>query len=211
VTSAGLSRSTQVIVMMVCWWVVVATPTVLLLAGLFVVEGPVGGDVVASEGIVVVWVLTFCTQGLILFLLAGPVGHVEIWWLFMGSLLPWIVNYGAPYSLAVGLLLLALAAATAALVAFTAHRTIRLDEHGRLVTATVVREVPTRMTTVVNNIYVRRKVELDIPAPDGTTYRGELTTLYEMGTWPTPGDQITLRVDPDNPRRFATTTQGAAV
>jgi hypothetical protein len=211
VTSAGPSRSTQVIVMMACWWVVVATPTVLLLAGLFVVEGSVGGDVVASQGIVVVWVLTFCTQGLILFLLARPVGHVEIWWIFMGSLLPWIVNYGAPYSLAVALLLLGVAAATAALVAFTAHRTIRLDEHGRLVTATVVREVPTRMTTVVNNIYVRRKLELDIPAPDGSTYRGELATLYEMGTWPTPGDQVTLRVDPDNPRRFATTTTNPAV
>lgn len=210
-SSIGPSRSTQVVVMMVCWWVIVATPTVLLLAGLFVVEGSVGGDVVASAGIILVWVLTFCAQGLILFLLARPVGHVEIWWIFMGSLLPWIVNYGAPYSLAVALLLLAVAAATAALLAFTAHRTIRLDEQGRLVTATVVREVPTRMTTVVNNIYVRRKVELDIPAADGTTYRGVLTSLYEMGTWPIPGDQVTLRVDPDNPKRFAPATQEAAV
>jgi hypothetical protein len=206
-----MSRSTQVAVMMVCWWVLVATPTVLLLAGLFVVEGSVGGDVVADDSVIVLWIITFCAQGLVLMLLARPVGHVSVWWLFMGSLLPWVVNYGAPYSLGVALLLLGVAAAAAALVAVTAVQSIRLDERGRLVTATVVREVPTRMRTVVNNIYVRRKVELDIPESDGTTYRGVLTTLYEMGTWPTPGDQITLRVDRDNPKRFAPATQEAAV
>jgi hypothetical protein len=117
------------------------------------------------------------------------------------------VHYGAPYSLGASLVLLVVAAAAAAGVAATATRTIRLDERGRLVTATVVREVPTRMTTVVNNIYVRRRVELDIPAADGTgTYRGLLTTLYEMGTRPVPGDPIRLRVDPDNPTRFAPAT-----
>ena len=42
-------------------------------------------------------------------------------------------------------------------------RATGLDEHGRFVTATVVREIPTRMRTVVNNIYVRRKVEIDDP------------------------------------------------
>jgi hypothetical protein len=88
-------------------------------------------------------------------------------------------------------------------VATVSVRTIRLDERGRLVTATVVREVPSRTTTVVNNIYVRRKVELDIPAEDGTTYRGTLAMLYEMGTWPNPGDPVRLRVDAENPKRFA--------
>jgi hypothetical protein len=199
-----MSRSAQVVVMTVCWWVVVVTPTVLLLAGLFRVDGRAGvGDVEASGGIVVLWVISFCVQFLILILLARPVGHVTMWSLFMGSLFPWVVNYGAPYSLGVALGLIALAAVIAGAVAFFAVRTIRLDERGRLVSATVVREVPTRMRTVVNNIYVRRKVELDIPAEDGTTYRGTLAMLYEMGAWPTQGDQVRLRVDPENPRRFA--------
>jgi hypothetical protein len=205
-----MRRSTQVVVMMVCWWVVVVTPTVLLLAGLFRVEGRTGvGDVDASGGLVVLWAISFCVQFLILMLLARPVGHVTMWSLLMGSLFPWVVSYGAPYSLGAALALIALAAVVAGAVAFLAVRTIRLDERGRLVTATVVRELPTRMRTVVNNIYVRRKVELDIPAEDGTTYRGTLAMLYEMGTWPTQGDQVRLRVDPQNPKRFAPASSSA--
>lgn len=199
-----MSRSNQVIVMMACWWVIIATPTVLLIAGLFVVEGRVGGDVIASEGIVIFWVIAYLAQLAILMLLTKPVGHMEMWWIFMGSLLPWVVNYGAPYSLAVAVLLLVLSAAVAVIVAVTAIRSIGLDERGRAVTATVVREIPTRMRTVVNNIYVRRKVEIDIPTADGSgTYRGVLPMLYEMGTWPSQGDRIPLRVDPDNPKRFS--------
>ena len=199
-----MSRSNQAVVMVVCWWVVVVTPTALLLAGLFRVDGRAGlGDVDASAGIVVFWAVSFCVQFLILILLAKPVGHVTMWTLFMGSLFPWVVNYGAPYSLGIAIALIALAAVIAGGMALFAVRTIRLDERGRLVTATVVREIPTKMTTVVNNIYVRRRVELDIPAEDGTTYRGTLTMLYEMGTWPTQGDQVPLRVDPENPKRYA--------
>jgi hypothetical protein len=163
----------------------------------------------ASGGIVLLWIISFCVQVLILMLLVKPVGHVTLWSLFMGSLFPWVVNYGAPYSLGVAIGLIALAALIAAAVAFFGVRTIRLDERGRLVTATVVREVPTTMRTVVNNIYVRRKVELDIPAENGSTYRGTLAMLYEMGTWPTQGDQVRLRVDPENPKRFAPASSAA--
>jgi hypothetical protein len=203
-----MSRSTQVVVMMASWWVVVATPTILLRLGLFEANAPaaVGGDIDAEGGLVLLWVISYCVQVLILVLVSRPVGHLSLWWLFMGSLLPWVVHYGAPYSLGASVVLLVGAAVAAAAVAASATSDIRLDEHGRLVTATVVRELPTTMTTVVNNIYVRRRVELDIPAVDGSSYRGTLTTLYEMGTRPTPGDQVRLRVDPDNPKRFAVAT-----
>ncbi|MBJ7359154.1 hypothetical protein [Nocardioides sp.] len=204
-----MSRSGQVVAMMAGWWVVVATPTVLLRLGLFEANAPagVGGDIDAEGGLVLLWVISYCVQVLVLVLLSRPVGHLSMWWLFMGSLLPWVVHYGAPYSLGASLVLLVLAAGAAVAVAVAATSAIRLDEHGRLVTAVVVREVPTRMTTVVNNIHVRRKVELDIPAADGSgSYRGSLTMLYEMGTRPMPGDQVRLRVDPDNPKRFAPAT-----
>jgi hypothetical protein len=205
-----MSRSNQVVVMVACWWVIVATPTVLLIAGLFVVEGRVGGDVIASDGIVIFWVISYLAQLAILMLLTKPVGHLEVWWIFMGSLLPWVVNYGAPYSVGVAVLLLGLAAAVGVVVAVTAIRAIGLDERGRLVTASIVREIPTRMRTVVNNLHVRRKVELDIPTADGTgTYRGVLPMLYEMGTWPSEGDKVRLRVDPDNPKRFAPASSAA--
>ena len=71
-----MSRSAQVVVMMVCWWVVVATRPCSLLAGLFVVEGSVGGDVVASEGIILFWVLAFLVQVAIL-MLAGRAGRAH--------------------------------------------------------------------------------------------------------------------------------------
>lgn len=200
-----MSRSNQAVVLMVCWFVIVVTPSVLLLAGLFRVDGRTGiGDVEASGGIVVLWIITFLVQFFILMALTKPVGHVTMWSLLMGSLFPWVVNYGTPYSLGVAIALICLSAVIAAVVAFLSIRTIRLDEGGRLVTAVIVREIPTRMRTVVNNIYVRRKVELDIPTADGAgTYRGTMAILYEFGNFPSQGDKIRLRVDPENPKRFA--------
>ncbi len=83
-----------------------------------------------------------------------------------------------------------------------ALRMLRLDEHGTPVTATVVKVLKNHMNVVINNVYLRRRVLLDIPGPSGS-YQAVLHMLCEIGTSPLPGEKIRLRVDPGNPKHFA--------
>jgi hypothetical protein len=104
------------------------------------------------------------------------------------------------------LVVVAVGAATAALPV----RRLWLEENGREVVATVTRVLRAPFNVVINYVYIRRRVELEIPAPDGGTYRGTIGMLTEIGTGPSPGDRIRIRVDPRNRRRFilaATTSE----
>jgi hypothetical protein len=59
------------------------------------------------------------------------------------------------------------------------------------------------MNTVVNNVFIRRRVLLEIRGADGATSQAVLPMLCEIGTSPDPGDRLKLRVDPGNPKHFA--------
>jgi hypothetical protein len=205
-----MTRTLQASVMCVCWWVLLVAPSVLSLAGVFS-EGPDPDVPYVSTGLIVFWIVAYLAQLLVIMLVTRPARTVHAWWLLVASMLPWVVDWGSVYGTWIAVLLILLAAGVAGLIGLGAVRTIRLDEDGRFVTATVVRELPTRIQTVVNNIYVRRKVELDIPTADGTgTYRGEMAILYELGSRPEEGDQVSLRVDPGDPQRFALASKSGA-
>jgi len=83
-----------------------------------------------------------------------------------------------------------------------AVRSINLDERGTVVTATVRKVLKNHMNVVINNVYIRRRVLLDIPGPQGQ-YDAVLPMLCEIGTSPEVGDKYRLRVDPKNPKHFA--------
>jgi hypothetical protein len=82
-------------------------------------------------------------------------------------------------------------------------RSVNLEDRGTLVTATVKKVLRNHLNVVINNVYIRRRVLLDIPAAGGGSYEGVLPVLYEIGTRPDEGDRIRLRVDPKNPKHFA--------
>jgi len=197
-----VTRTVKVLASVYLWWALVVLPGVLTLFGVFG-DSRLEGGTDLSGWVVLAWVVGYLASFAMLYVIQAVIGHTRIWWWLVGSLLPWVVDWGTPYGWGVGLLVIALAGALAFLMAWTSLRAVRLDEHGRQVTATVIRVLPNRMNTVINNVYIRRRVLLDIPAAGGSTYQGVLPMLCEIGTQPSPGDTFRLRVDAGNPKHFA--------
>src|SRR3954451_17159269 len=85
-----------------------------------------------------------------------------------------------------------------------ALRSLALDEHGIVVSATVKKVLRNYFNIVVNNVYVYRRLLLEIPgAHGGPTYEDKLWMLCETATSPAVGDRLKLRVDPRHPRHYA--------
>ena len=101
------------------------------------------------------------------------------------------------------MLWIGIAGAIAAAITILALQSFTLETTGRRATGTVVKVLPNRMNVVINNIYVRRRVLLEIPGVDGRPYQAVLPMLCEIGTTPDQGDTFPLRVDPKNPKHFA--------
>jgi hypothetical protein len=195
-----MSHALRTVLAIYAWWAVVVLPAVLTLAGVF---GDVGPDSEMGGAIVAVWIGCFCAQIGLLYVAARVLGHVRQWWFIVASLLPWAVNWAAPYGLGWGLLWIAVAGINAAAMAYFAVRSINLDERGTVVTATVKQVLRNHMNVVINNVYIRRRVLLSIPGANGTAYDAVLPMLCEIGTSPDVGDRLRLRVDPKNPKHFA--------
>ena len=138
------------------------------------------------------------------------VGHTRVWWMFAASLLPWTVDWSAAAGSGWGLIWIAVAGIATAAMIILSLRSYTLETAGRAVTATVVKVLRNRMNVVVNNVYIRRRVLLEIPGADGTPYQAVLPLLCEIGTTPSPGDKLRLRVDPKNPKHFALEPSRAA-
>jgi hypothetical protein len=194
-----MSRAVKVLLCLCAWWAVVVLPAILTLAGVF---GDVGPDTEMGGAIFGVWIGCFCGQILFLYLASRALGHLREWWYIVASLLPWAVNWAAPYGLGWGLLWIGIAGIDAAAMAFFSVRSVSLDERGTVVTATVKKVLRNHMNVVINNVYIRRRVLLEIPGASGS-YEAVLPMLCEIGTSPEKGDKLRLRVDPKNPKHFA--------
>jgi hypothetical protein len=195
-----MSRSLQVALSFFMWWVLVVLPAVLTLAGVF---GDIGPDTEVGGAVFGAWIGFYLAQlAWLMVVVPRAVGHTKTWWIFIASLLPWAVDWATPYGLGWGLLWIGVAGAITASMILLALRMLRLDEQGTPVTATVVKVLKNHMNVVINNVYIRRRVLLDIPGPNGT-YQAVLHMLCEIGTSPSPGEKVQLRVDPTNPKHFA--------
>jgi hypothetical protein len=195
-----VSRSAQVALSFFAWWVLVVLPAVLTILGVF---GDFSPDTEVGGAVFATWVACYLAQlAWLMVVVPRAVGHTKTWWVFIASLLPWAVDWATPYGLGWGLLWIGVAGALTASMIVLALRMLRLDELGTPVTATVVKVLKNHMNVVINNVYIRRRVLLDIPGPSGS-YQGVLHMLCEIGTSPSPGEKIRLRVDPGNPKHFA--------
>jgi hypothetical protein len=201
-----VSHAVRTVLAVYAWWAVVVLPAVLTLAGVF---GDVGPDSEMGGAIIAVWIGCYLAQIALLYVAGHVLGHVRQWWFVVASLLPWAVDWAAPYGLGWGLLWIAIAGVDAGAMAYFAVRTINLDERGTVVTATVKKVLPSHMNVVVNNVYIRRRVLLGIPGPNGP-YEAVLPMLCEIGTSPDVGDHLRLRVDPQNPQHFALDPSGTS-
>jgi hypothetical protein len=196
-----VSRSLRIVLALFVWWLLVVIPGLLTITGAF---GAIGPEADLTPWVIAVWVAFFLAQlAWLMVVCMKAVGHSRIGWVFIASLLPWVVDWSAPYGWGWGLLWIGVAGGIAAGMTVLALRSLRLETKGRRAVGTVVKVLPNRMNVVINNIYVRRRVLLQIPGADGTPYEAVLPMLCEIGTAPAKGDTFPLRVDPDHPKHFA--------
>ena len=196
-----VARTLQVVLSIFGWWVLVVLPAVLTLAGVF---GDIGPDSELGGTIVWVWIVCFCAQLAMVYVIGHAVGHTRMWWFFVASLLPWAVSWSAPVGWGWALLWIGIAGMFAVAMIFFSLRSLNLDERGLVVTATVKKVLRNYFNVVINNVYVYRHLLLEIPgANGGPSYEDKLWMLCEIGTSPAVGDQLKLRVDPRNPRHYA--------
>ena len=193
-------RAPAIVASIVGWWALVILPGVLTVAGAF---GPLGADNTLGGGLVGAWIGLYCAQLAMIYVIGHFLKHTRAWWFFVASLLPWVVDWASAASLGTGLLAIAVAGVFASLMVFFALRTEALDTRGILVDATVVKILRNYMNVVINNVYIRRRALLKYTLPDGTEEQKVLGILCEIGTGPTAGEQLKIRVDPGNPRHIA--------
>ncbi len=192
-----MSRSQQIVGGAVVW-------AIAVLATAFIPPYFFGftADSELTVPVVIVYVVGYLIQLAAIFLVNHAYGHSRIWPFFVASGLPWIadawVAMGGPTIIAVVVLVAVLAWLFAALPL----RQIWLEENGLPVEATIVRVEPGWFNFVINNIYVQRKVVLNVPTSGGKSIQRSMNLIFEIGSYPTPGAVVPLRVDPHNPRRF---------
>ena len=196
-----MSPRLRIVLSLFAWWILVVAPGVLTLAGAF---GKVAEETELGGWVFAAWIVFYLAQlAWVMVVVSKAAGHTRMSWIVIASLLPWAVSWAPAYGWGWGLLWVGIAGATTAVMMILALRTFTLETMGRRATATVVKVLPNRMNVVVNNIYVRRRVLLDIPGADGQPYQAVLPMLCEIGTAPEKGDTFRLRVDPNNPKHFA--------
>jgi hypothetical protein len=80
-----------------------------------------------------------------------------------------------------------------------------LKAHGIAARGVVLAVRTPLMNQVINNVYIKRTLQLRIERSDGSapyevTFRG----TFMLGEIPSAGDVLKLLVDPNDPRHFAT-------
>ncbi len=196
-----MSRPLQIVLSLFVWWGLTVAPAVLTITGVF---GDIGPDTELGGWVFGSWIVFYLVQlAWLMTVVHQAAGHLRSWWVFVASLLPWTVDWASPYGWGWALLWIAIAGAVTATMMILALRTFTLETTGRRATGTVVKVLRNRMNVVVNNVYIRRKVLLEILGEDGRPYQAVLPMLCEIGTTPEKGDTFRLRVDPRNPKHFA--------
>lgn len=196
-----MSRPLQIVLSLFVWWILVVAPGLLTVAGVF---GKVAEETELGGWVFGAWIVFYLAQlAWVMVVVSKAAGHTRVGWIFIASLLPWAVSWAPAYGWGWGLLWVGIAGAITAAMMILALRTLTLETMGRRALGTVVKVLPNRMNVVINNVYIRRRVLLEIPGVDGQPYEAVLPMLCEIGTQPDKGDTFRLRVDPKNPKHFA--------
>jgi hypothetical protein len=129
-------------------------------------------------------------------------------WL-VASLLPWAVDWTLPVSWLFLAPWVLVAAGTAWWILTSADRDEDLRTNGVPAVATVLKVIEPRFfNMVINGVYIKRKLRLQIVRNDGTPpYEVVFHGTFMLGEIPSEGSQMNVRVDPKNPHRFTTVSR----
>ncbi|MCW2757285.1 MAG: hypothetical protein JWO46_1031 [Nocardioidaceae bacterium] len=193
-----MSTTAKVNLTIAVWALLVVAPALIVQATV----APDTGSSALGGGVIGAWFGGYLLQFVFMYVVIAVAHTQKFWWWLGASLLPWVVDWTVPLNWVVGGI--AIAATIAFAVAMAAELDLLADfrHDAKHVDATVVKICRTYMNMVINGVYIRRKLLLDIPADDGTTYQGYLHVLTEIGQIPSVGSTIPLLVDPKNPKRF---------
>lgn len=187
-------------ILLIAWSALVVAPGVLIMSGVF---GQINIHTNINGGVAFLWIVGYLAQFSIFMWIMNIVSKQRVLWWLMASLLPWAVDWTLPASPLLLLLWLPLVSAVAGWIAFAARQAESLQQQGIRATGTVLEVLKPWMNVVINNVYIKRKVRLEIKREDGIPeYEGIWNGLFMLGEIPSPGDRIPILVDPVNPQRF---------
>jgi hypothetical protein len=193
--------------LLVAWCLVIIVPGILWATGYF-------GDGDEPKHGANAWFFGGYLVQIGLFIVIARIANANArftWWLVV-SLLPflvWVVSVESPAAGAASMVV------TVGFAAWVYRRAVGdddLQQHGIQATGTVLEVVQPRFfNEVLNAVYIKRTLRLQIARADGTpSYEAKYKGLFMIGDIPDPGDQLTLRVDPDDPDRFAVQSRSRA-
>jgi hypothetical protein len=185
--------------LLAAWCVLVIVPGVIATAGGLTADSDIGG------AIVLWWIGGYLAQFFVFMVIMRMVKKNTSFlrWV-VASLLPWIVDWTLPLSWLLLAPLILVAAGTAWWILTSADRAEDLRMHGIPAVGTVLKVIePHFFNTVVNDVYIKRKLRLRIQRSDGTPpYEAIYHGTFMLGEIPDEGSRINLRVDPKNPHHF---------
>jgi hypothetical protein len=183
----------------VVWVALAVAPAYLVGTGAIGTLYP-DGDI--SGTAILTWFVGYLISLGWLYVVGLAAGHSQHWWFFGGSILPWIIDFTAAFSPRGALPVTAVIVGHGVAMAWLVFHVARAQA-GTPVTAKVVKVLPPflHMNMVVNNVYLHRRILVEVPRPDGTTYQAKVGVLTEMGDSPSPGDPLAVLVDPQHPSR----------
>ena len=187
--------------LVVVWFFLLTGPATLQMLGVF---GRVDTQKSVDGGVAAAWIVGYLAQlGAFMWIMniinqQSVIWRTVLWWL-AASLLPWALDWApAPllwlwYAIAIGL---------PCWIAVSARSDQSFEQHAVRASGVVLEVLKPMMNVVINNVYIKRKVRLRIQREDGApAYEGFLNGLFMMGEIPSPGDRISLMVDPTQPQR----------
>jgi putative oligomerization/nucleic acid binding protein len=194
----------RIYTLLVVWAFLLTGPANLTALGVF---GPVDAHKNIGGNVVLAWILGYLAQfGVFMWIMKLVDNQDSIWrtliWWFSASMLPWALDWTPPASMLFPLWY-AVAIALAIWIALIASRSESFKERGVRATGVVLEVLKPMMNVVINNVYIKRKVRLRIERSDGAPdYEATWNGLFMLGEIPSPGDRVSVLIDPANPQRI---------
>lgn len=151
----------------------------------------------------IVWGIGFFVALGLFIVIARLTQTTELWPWMTASILPWVVNLSVPDNPMYIPVLVIAAGAFGAWIYLRSTSRDRLLHDGVEGTGTVIEVIePKAVNAVVNNGYVRRSVRVTVTRADKVkTYEAVVRDLFKVEELPKPGDELTLRIDPEDAKR----------
>lgn len=151
----------------------------------------------------IVWGIGFFVALGLFIVIARLTQTTELWPWMTASILPWVVNLSVPDNPMYIPVLVIAAGAFGAWIYLRSTSRDRLLHDGVEGTGTVIEVIePKAVNAVVNNGYVRRSVRVTVTRADKVkTYEAVVRDLFKVEELPRPGDELPLRIDPEDAKR----------